>query len=100
MGVRLKPCPFCGGEVIEYIGYGGMRRFWCKKCDAVVSFDNDYCNRNPESTYEYWNKRTEVDIVRCGECKHLKADGTCDIFADDNIRPSVSDFCSYGERRE
>lgn len=42
----------------------------------------------------------EIDLVRCGECKHLKADGTCDIFADDNIRPSVSDFCSYGERRE
>ena len=42
----------------------------------------------------------EVDLVRCGECKHLKADGTCDIFADDNIRPSASDFCSYGERRE
>lgn len=41
----------------------------------------------------------EVDLVRCGECKHLKADGTCDIFADDNIRPSASDFCSYGERR-
>ncbi len=42
----------------------------------------------------------EIDIVRCGECKHLKADGTCDIFADDNIRPSVSDFCSHGERKE
>lgn len=42
---------------------------------------------------------SEIDLVRCGECKHLKADGTCDIFADDNIRPSVSDFCSYGERR-
>lgn len=42
----------------------------------------------------------EIDLVRCGECKHLKADGTCDMFADDNIRPSASDFCSYGERRE
>lgn len=42
----------------------------------------------------------EIDLVRCGECKHLKADGTCDIFADDNIRPSVSDFCSHGERKE
>lgn len=43
---------------------------------------------------------TPKEIVRCGECKHLKADGTCDIFADDNIRPSASDFCSYAERRE
>ena len=42
----------------------------------------------------------EIDIVRCGECKHLKADGTCDMFADKNIRPSASDFCSHGERKE
>ena len=41
-----------------------------------------------------------VPVVRCGECKHLMADGRCFEFADDNIRPSVSDFCSYGERRE
>lgn len=41
-----------------------------------------------------------VPVVRCGECKHLMADGRCFSFADDNIRPSVSDFCSYGERRE
>lgn len=41
-----------------------------------------------------------VPVVRCGECKHLMADGRCFAFADDNIRPSVSDFCSYGERRE
>ena len=39
-------------------------------------------------------------IVRCGECKHMMADGRCEVFADDAIRPSASDFCSYGERRE
>lgn len=38
-------------------------------------------------------------VVRCGECKHLTADGRCLEFADDNVRPSVSDFCSYGERK-
>ena len=41
-----------------------------------------------------------VKVVRCGECKHLHADGRCEEFADDGIRPSASDFCSYGERRE
>lgn len=114
MGVRLKPCPFCGGEVIEYIGYGGMRRFWCKKCDAVVSFDNDYCNRNPESTYEYWNKRTEVDIVRCGECKWWDKDGEspygychaekhCHFSNNWEIsiyrKYKADHYCSDGERR-
>ena len=42
----------------------------------------------------------KADIVRCGECKHLMPDGRCWEFADDAIRPSASDFCSYGERRE
>lgn len=43
--------------------------------------------------------RIDEGIVRCGECKHMMADGRCELFADDAIRPSVSDFCSYGERR-
>ena len=41
-----------------------------------------------------------VEVVRCGECKHMTPDGRCMEFADDGIRPSVEDFCSYGERRE
>ena len=39
-------------------------------------------------------------VVRCGECKHLMPDGRCREFADDEIRPSASDFCSYGEGRD
>ena len=39
-------------------------------------------------------------IVRCGECVNMRPDGRCTVFADERIRPSVSDFCSYGERRE
>lgn len=41
-----------------------------------------------------------VEVVRCGECKYLYEDGKCDAFADFSIRPSASDFCSYGKRRE
>ena len=40
-----------------------------------------------------------VEVVRCGECKHMMADGRCMKFADDGIRPSAADFCSYGERK-
>lgn len=39
-----------------------------------------------------------VEVVRCGECRHMMANGSCYMFADDNIKPSTSDFCSYGER--
>ena len=41
-----------------------------------------------------------VEVVRCGECRHMMADGRCYMFADDNIKPSASDFCSYGERKQ
>lgn len=40
-----------------------------------------------------------IEVVRCGECKHMMPDGVCNEFADVIIRPSVSDYCSYGERR-
>ena len=40
------------------------------------------------------------EVIRCGNCKFLMPSGLCTVFADGGIRPSVSDFCSYGERRE
>ena len=47
-----------------------------------------------------FSEAPSIDIVRCGECKHLMPDGRCREFADDAIRPSASDFCSYGEGSE
>ena len=41
-----------------------------------------------------------IEIVRCGECKHMKPNGECNAFAGSMIRPSASDFCSCGERKE
>lgn len=40
-----------------------------------------------------------LGVCFCGECKHMMPDGHCDTFADSKICPSVSDFCSYGERK-
>ena len=40
-----------------------------------------------------------VEVVRCGECKHMSPVGVCTYFADSSVRPSASDFCSYGERK-
>lgn len=39
-------------------------------------------------------------IVRCGECRYMEPNGHCTQFADDHIRPSVSDFCSAGARMD
>lgn len=41
-----------------------------------------------------------VEVVRCGSCKWLQPDGKCKVFADYQIRPSASDYCSYGIRGE
>lgn len=43
---------------------------------------------------------TESEIIYCGECIHMKPNGKCKVFADPKIRPSASDFCSAGERKD
>ena len=40
------------------------------------------------------------EIIYCGECKHMMPNGKCRQFADSTIRPSASDFCSAGERKD
>lgn len=58
--IKTSPCPFCGGQI--KITHGHIcAPFWffkCKKCGAVVSFDNDECNINPEKAKQYFERRT------------------------------------------
>ena len=55
--VKLKPCPFCGGEAVEQVG----SFFWisCQQCGAEseVFFEM-------EGAIEAWNKRSENSIVK------------------------------------
>lgn len=62
--VFLNPCPFCGHKIEVTKVYKGLRLFKCEGCGAVVSFDNDYCNNNPDSTYQFWNRRVK-DGEKC-----------------------------------
>lgn len=55
--MELKPCPFCGGEVVRVRGFMALNFFKCKKCGAVVSFDNDYYNNHPDEAVKAWNCR-------------------------------------------
>lgn len=41
------------------IGIGGLNLFKCKKCGAVVSFDNDYYNTHND-TIIAWNTRAPI----------------------------------------
>ena len=49
-------------------------------------------------------KVTDLDLVRCGECKHWQGNKDEDDLTDlckwitDEL-PNPDDFCSYGERR-
>ena len=90
------------------------RVFKCDRCGSV--FDQRGAERprfipprtqNPADlcpdctqSLAFWFARLTAEVVRCGECKHLTPQGKCAIFADDVVRPSASDFCSYGERKE
>lgn len=73
---------------------------WCVECKEYDQ-EQHCCHRWTKQilkTIKGWE--SENGIVRCGQCKYRGDDGRCSEFADDNIRPSVSDFCSYGECRE
>ena len=39
-----------------------------------------------------------VEVVRCGDCKHLYKDGECPLRT--WFTHTADDFCSYGVRRE
>lgn len=65
--IKLKPCPFCGGEAEFYSGYSNdlsYARVDCENCSAGTYNDSD---RNPEATMEEleksaiddWNRRAD-----------------------------------------
>ena len=56
----LLACPFCTGHVRRVIGFGGLNFFKCKKCGAVVSFDNDYYNTHKNEAITAWNTRASI----------------------------------------
>lgn len=53
---KLKPCPFCGKQAKRTRGFYGLNFFKCV-CGAVVSFDNDFYNNNPDKAIDAWNRR-------------------------------------------
>lgn len=91
---RVFKCDRCG-SVFDRRGSTEKPRYVPPK----VLSPADLC---PDCTQSlaFWFARLTVEIVRCGECKHLTLEGKCAIFADGAVRPSASDFCSYGERKE
>lgn len=61
---ELKPCLFCGKKVVRQKGFMGWNFFKCRNCSAVVSFDNDYYNANPDKAIEAWNWRSDDERTK------------------------------------
>ena len=65
--IDLKPCPFCGKSVNRVRGWGGLNFFKCtnrSECGAVMSFDNDYFNQNPEKAINAYNRRNGAMSIK------------------------------------
>lgn len=73
-------------ELYEHVQEHGLSDMWSGGVNAAIDIIIAVPSAQPE-------------IVRCGECKHMTPEGRCLEFADDNLRPSASDFCSYAERK-
>ncbi len=59
---KLKPCPFCGGEVRSVKRNFSKDEIYfikCRKCGATISFDNLICNNNPVKALNYFNGRND-----------------------------------------
>ena len=56
----LAPCAFCKGKVRRVIGFGELNFFKCRKCGAVVSFDNYYYNTHKNEAITAWNTRAPI----------------------------------------
>lgn len=67
-----------------------LRKYWQERYEPYI---------NTEKTIRTLPS-AQPEIIYCGECKHMMPDGKCRQFADSTIRPSASDFCSAGERKD
>lgn len=53
--MKLKPCPFCGGEEVTILEFGGVYKAVCCKC---AEFYDDR-----KTAAEYWNNRQIEDAL-------------------------------------
>ena len=56
---KLKPCPFCGGDVRLDKGYSYFRdnMIYCDGCDMVFTLDD--CAASDDDIVRAWNRRAD-----------------------------------------
>lgn len=65
MSIKLKPCPFCGGEaeIIQFVNPKNFYRIGCEDCrcgtDGFRTNKTDATNKeNIKANADVWNQRT------------------------------------------
>lgn len=59
MTEKLKPCPFCGGEVYHRVSASGVTFFNCIHCNAVITFSRAGEEMSSATAKALYNKRAE-----------------------------------------
>ena len=77
-GIKLKPCPFCGGEAKNegFVKNFGPTLIECSNCGAIVTFDKDEINKwNRRNTLIKENVINETDDLEDNKMSKEKASG-------------------------
>ena len=93
--VKLKRCPFCGGEA--YVSnedcYGNVDEYYlvhCTECGLQLGFTNQFCTE--EEAIKYWNTRKPIrEIV-----ERLEREKVNKIFAGRSNGKTLKTGINYG----
>lgn len=62
--IKLKPCPFCGGQPVlidkDILGTW-CKSVMCRDCKATVAYFVDESNRGEKRAANAWNRRADTD---------------------------------------
>lgn len=64
-GIKLKPCPFCGGEAEAVYAPNDINRWGvqCKSCGCTVEVEEwKGVEDTKENAIKAWNRRTYISI--------------------------------------
>lgn len=88
-------CDNCGHAI-------NVKRENCKVSAQPEDIDlSSYSDKLWERAYESGKRFAELEIIRCGDCKHWKNDHLCKVLSRyGTFETEVYFYCGFAERRE